>query len=99
MTDKQKGIFGLISAIVLLTIGVILAIISYNRKMESAFEYVKRKGAIESTTFPGSLEFAGYRFFTNMRAANLNLGDKGTYTKELIVFDNGTKILLKDIFK
>lgn len=99
MTNKQKGIIGIISAAVLLIIGSVLLFIAPKFNPRNAFDYVKKLGATASSTFPGSLEYNGYRFFSNNRVVRLNDGQKGSYTHEAIKLDNGTTILISDIFK
>lgn len=98
MTNKQKGIFAVVAGIVVLIIGVISIVFAYRFKPESAFDYIKKLGAVASTTFPGSFEFSNYRFFSNNRVARLSDQIKGSYTKEKITWDNGTVTLISDIF-
>lgn len=99
MTNKN------ITILVLSTIAIILGIwslfVAYRNKTMTALQYVISKGAKKSTTpnVGDRYDFGDFGFYSNNRAVQFSSGKKGTYNKEYILFDDGTKILLIDIFK
>lgn len=92
MKDKTKGIIAVVTGVVVLIIGTFLLVVGIKSRNETAFEFIKRKGAVDSKVFPGSLEIGGYRFFSNNRVGRLSDNKMGSYTKKLITWDDGTTL-------
>lgn len=104
MTNKTKGIIAIVSAIVLAAVGIFLAVVAYNTKLLTAFEYVKKKGAVQSNVDKNLALYKGYLFFNNNRVTtNVEIVGlpivKGTYNKEFITWDNGVTKQLSEIFE
>lgn len=96
-TDKTKGIIAVVAGVLVLAIGTFLLVVGIKSRNETAFEFVKRKGG-QPTALNG-LTFGGYTFYTNNRTFRVSDNKKGTYNKTEIVFDDGTKVQMSDIFK
>lgn len=94
-------ILAIVGGSIVIIVGVVALVAAYRTKLMTALEFVISKGAtITSVPSAGErYDFKNYGFYSNNRAVNLSTGKKGTYNKERILFDDGTSILLVDIFK
>lgn len=101
MTDKTKGIIALVSGIIMLIVGVVALIIAKNTQLMTAFEWVLKNGGVQSTQDPNLALYKGYLFYNNNRVVIEHPTNplKGTYTKDVVKWDNGTTTLMSDIFK
>lgn len=101
MTNKGKIVTISILTVIAAFLGIYGLVLAYRNKTMSAFDYIKTKGAVKSTTVGvgDRYDFNDFGFYSNNRAVQFSTGKKGTYNKVQITFDDGTKILLSDIFK
>lgn len=101
MEKKTKNIILTFVGIIAIAIGSWWLYLANRNQTETAFDFVKRKGATKTkaTNVGDRYDYGDYGFYSNNRAVQFSTKKKGTYTKVSIKWDDGSETKMIDIFK